>query len=213
MDNSLVKEMVGKSVVIENSSFVSAGKISFLDGDILEIEINSWKNFSLGEWVKAVIYAKGGLVTFETSVVGKSHGVLIVLVPPDWQPALLQRRQHVRVPWGAQGELLQIVEKRGVHMLDIPEPIVVENISLGGIGFRCEQRMLTAGTIATVRLPIEQFPPVPVMVLHGRGENNGHFHGGRFLELPQKQIQTLRAFLLNRQIWMRLQDRRLEKFN
>lgn len=213
MDGSMVKEMLGKSVVVENSSFVSTGKISYLDGDILEIEITSWKNFSLGEKVKAVIYARGGLVTFETSVVGKSHGVLIVLVPPDWQPALLQRRQHVRVPWGAQGELLQIVERRGVHLLDNPEPIVVENISLGGIGFRCGQRLLDAGTIATVRLPIEQFPPVPVMVLHGREENDGRFHGGRFLELPQKQIQTLRAFLLNRQVWMRLQERRAEKID
>lgn len=49
--------------------FVSTGIISHFEGDLIEIENLNAEFYLLGQSAKADIYAKGGLINFDSAVV------------------------------------------------------------------------------------------------------------------------------------------------
>lgn len=204
-------DLVGRSVMLEIAGFVSTGIVSHIEGDIIEIDNDNAETYGLGQSAKVVIYAKGGLINFESAIVGKTAGTVIILNPPEIKNSSLQRRQNFRVPVSIQGTVDSIIDGKGIPLvLDQPVPIHVLDIGLGGIAFHIPEYELNPGSVLKAELPIgEQVESYHLLVLHSRtGEGNLRVHGCKFQSISDEQLQTLYAFTLGEQIRARLEIRK-----
>lgn len=83
--------------VIEGSGCVATGMLSYMEGDLIDIELPQFEHFELGEQVKVTIYSGMGIVNFFTKIIARNEGSLLLIHPPQQQQRFTDKRESPRV--------------------------------------------------------------------------------------------------------------------
>lgn len=181
--------------VVETGDYVTTGVTTYAEGDLVEIELPEYERFALKENVKVSVYSPVGLLVFRSTVIAIAEGSIVVLGSPQIASRFGEVRQYPRVTVSAPATLYN--EGETDHALDI----TVENISLNGVGFKVYAEVnlsrtcmldLTLGDQLRVRCPIE--------IVRKEEKDTHWFYGARITMLPADVSQSLRAFVLRRQV-------------
>jgi c-di-GMP-binding flagellar brake protein YcgR len=200
---------IGSRVSVERKDFVSTGIVSFVEGDIIEIELPQAKYYKPGDEVKVTVYSANGFLILPSSVIAKDTDVLMILNPPENQ-RLIQRRQHPRIDLQCDGVIRSIGWAGSTgQRLDTPLPIQITNISLGGIGFIVSDATpVRIAMIAEAELAIIGGLQCKIEISHRQPSERGAYVGAKFIEIPENQQTSLRGFILKTQIEARMKQRR-----
>jgi len=203
--SSAFANLIEARTVLEKKHFVSTGAITYIEGDIAEVEISEWDVFHLGDPLKVIIYSPIGILNFESTVVAKDLGSVIILVPPVIQSKFLDKRQYPRVDVRHIGNLHRIHQSaasKSSREFDSPIPIETTDISLGGVGFIVPMDAQEFKTYARIEGELQigfKFGAL-LEIIRKSPVEGGMFYGAKMLEVSQEQEFSLRAFILRTQV-------------
>jgi c-di-GMP-binding flagellar brake protein YcgR len=211
-NNSPHAVLTDSRTVVEKKQYVSTGILSYIEGDLIEIQVTPSSVFKLGEPVKFTIYSPIGMFTHLSSVIAVDHDSIVIVNPPDLQRKFAERREHVRVDVDGRGIIQEVgFGLTGLKRID-PDPIHIDvlNISLGGIGFRPEEQKLELMESTTLRMELDIGARLPCTGTIVRVESEGTLpsYGVRFIEYEASRMNTLRAFVLRVQVEQRLRSKK-----
>lgn len=195
-------KMQSKTVIMKKD-YVSTGVLSYVEGDIIEVEMNDIKSFSLGDQVKITIYSTGGIHVFESNVVAKHIGSLILLNPPENHNKFAERRESPRVHIHEEGMLHTIVKARSKERMELEEPlpITVNNVSISGIGFTLFGNFdLANSTELEMNVNLGGELHVKAEVVRRETSEYGLYYGAQFVDMTAEKLTTLRAYVLRSQV-------------
>lgn len=182
--------LVGCYAVVESNTDIATGKISYVEGEIFEVEFPQYKNFQSGDSIKVVIYSTEGTQRFTTTLVAKDTGSVILLTPPSILAAFIKKRKHPRVD----------IEVKGLIYTSDPLEIYINNMGLGGIGFFAPDMEIREEEIVFAKIKFEVPFFCAMKILHKKQTEQRLYYGAKFHELKKEQINSLRAFILKQQI-------------
>jgi c-di-GMP-binding flagellar brake protein YcgR len=195
--------LLQSKTVVEKQDYVSTGVLTYAEGDIIEVEMADFKVFPLGEKVKVTIYSPGGIYVFESNVVAKHQGSLMILNPPENQKKFAEKREHPRVQINESGFILSITDVRNneTKQLESPIELVVNNISVSGIGFTIQQ-MLELPKATKLEIEVNLGFPLQCTAEIIRREKTeaGVYYGAQFPDLKGEKLNSLRAYVLKTQV-------------
>ncbi|WP_274361612.1 PilZ domain-containing protein [Paenibacillus thermotolerans] len=202
---------IGNKVSVEKKDFVSVGMVTFIEGDIIEVELPQAKYYAPGDPIKVTVYSNNGFLILPSSVIAKDNEVIMILNPPENQ-RLTQRRQHPRIDIQSEGFIRAIIgTNQSVQPLEEPFPFHISNISLGGVGLIASESVpLRTMTVAETEFNILGGVQCRVEVSRRQTSERGVYIGAKFLDFPQEQLNSLRGFILRTQIDARVKQRREE---
>jgi hypothetical protein len=207
----LDKPFIGCTVVIEKNGFVSMGIITFIEGDVMEIEMSQYKQYGLGDHVKIVIYSTEGMLQLYTSVIAKETGFLILITPPKIQQKLLNKRQHPRVDVQGEGWIRSITDVVRKETIELTESagITIHNVGIGGLGFTSTFPLqLKEKMLLSLQFQMDTDYFCTIEVAHVKKSEKGIYYGSIFKELPKDKANNLRAFILRQQVENRFKQKR-----
>jgi c-di-GMP-binding flagellar brake protein YcgR len=200
--------------VVEKDDFVSTGVLTYAEGDMVEVEIGDYRLFELGDLVKMTVYTPAGIFIFNTTVIAKDEGYLIVINPPENRKKFSEKRKHTRIEVKQEGTLNGIWSQGSLEKKTFEKPleISVNNISQSGIGFMVEgdlelsieeqiEIMTHLGTPLSCKAQIKRTDMTAIGILYG----------AEILDIPAEQIIALRAFILKAQVEDRSNLKKTEK--
>jgi len=199
---------VGCKISIEKDGYIATGVVSYIEGDIIEIELPQSKQYKPGDPVKLTAYSTNGFQTLHSSVVAKDIGMIIVLNPVENQ-RLAQRRNHPRIDVSESGKLIAVRwSKGGVNKLEEPLPISIRNFSLGGVGFVAArdpgiQPLMQAEALLDWNGGVS----CTIEISRRQAVEDGLYIGARFVDIDAEHLQALRGFILRTQIKHRAKHR------
>jgi c-di-GMP-binding flagellar brake protein YcgR len=206
--------LINCETVVEKEGFVSTGVLTYVFGDIIEIEIPQYDVFKLGDKAKITVYSKSGLFVFETTVVAKEYGSLIVINPPENRKRFSEKREFPRIPVKSKGVLRALSDPKRNQKQSFAEPIdfALENISMNGLGFSLA---LDVGINSESHLEVELdlgFPlSVVTQIVRKEKLDSGTYYGAEYIEVPREKTNALRAFILKNQVEMYFVKKRDDK--
>ena len=198
-----ISVLIDAKAVVEKKGFVSTGTLTYVAGELLEIEFPQYDQFMLGEKVKIMIYAKGGIYVFESTVLAKDSGALVVLNPPENRRKFQDKRQDPRVPVNEQARVLSLFEyaRKVERKFQEPLNIRLDNISLTGIGLLIDVDLpLQARNQLHLELDLGVQFECRTEIIHLQRHKNGFRCGTRIIELKDDHAQWLRSYILRSQI-------------
>lgn len=189
-------------IMVEKKDFVSTGILTYAEGDIIEIEISEYKAFELGDKVKLTVYSPGGVYVFESTVVAKDHGALMVINPPSNQSRFAEKREHPRVKVNQSGVIVSIKETRGVErLLQNKVELTVHNLSISGLGFTVLENIgLDTNSTVNVALDLGFTLQCAAEIIRSETTPEGYYYGARYVDLTPDKANSLRAFILKMQV-------------
>lgn len=199
--------------VVEKSNFVSTGVLTYAEGDIIEIEMTEYKAFELGDSVKLTVYSPGGIYVFTSTVVAKDHGSLMIINPPQNQKRFAEKRESPRIEVNQNGAIVAFTpiggEKR--ELLEKVE-LDLRNISISGIGFTVRSEMsFGSEVIVDAELDLGFVLPVKAEIVRSEETEQGFYYGARYVDLPSDRANSLRAFVLKKQVETHFSLKRIEQ--
>jgi hypothetical protein len=196
--------LVGRKATIEADNVIT-GTITYIEGDIFEVEITNINSLKSGNTVKVVIYSPGGILCFRTTVVGKDKGNIILLIPPNMQRLLIRQRQYPRVEVNGKGIIYSMVNLINNTKIYGPWPeLLINNISLGGAGFTSIIPLHVKSQLY-IEFILDTNYIFNLEILHCV-EMNGAFNcGGMIRNFPREQLNSYHALILKKQIEKRLE--------
>jgi c-di-GMP-binding flagellar brake protein YcgR len=177
--------------------------LTYVMGDIIEIEIPQFDIFQLGDKVKLTIYSKTGMFVFDSTVVAKDYGSLIVINPPENRRRFTENREFPRVSVDSAGYLhgLRDTLKNERQSLEEPIQFSLENISMNGLGFTVSYDLKINPQIhLEVELDLGFPMPCVTQIVRKEKHASGIYYGVRYIEVPQEKTNALRAFILKNQV-------------
>lgn len=192
--------LLNSRTVVEKKDFVSTGILSYAEGDIIEIEITDFTKFQLGDQVKLTVYSPGGVYVFDSTLVARHDGSLIVINPPSMQKHFAEKREHPRIQVMQDGRVRTL--GGGNNEDHVPEAaLVINNISLSGVGFTIKEEF---PLIKTMHVELEMDLGMPISctaeIMRKEPGENGVYYGARYVELLDQKANSLRAFVLKKQV-------------
>ncbi|MCI3921470.1 PilZ domain-containing protein [Paenibacillus sp. TRM 82003] len=199
---------VGSKVSVEGTEYLSTGSVSYIEGDIIEIELSYATFFTPGEQVKLTVYSTNGFMTLLSSVIARDTGILMVLNPPENQ-RLATRRQFPRIDLSRTGTLEALRwSEGGENKLDEAVSLEIQNISLGGLGFHLPvDPGIRAMMVADVSLEILGGLQCSIEISRKSMSQGKIYIGARFLDLGPEQNTMLRGYILRMQVEQRARQR------
>lgn len=179
--------------VVETGDYVSTGVTTYAEGDLVEVELDEYERFELKEAVKVSVYSPVGLLVFRSTVIAVAEGSIVVMNSRQLAKRFGDVRKHPRIQIHAPGALFA----DETQSLDI----TAENISLGGIGFKVYDEQDIA-SVCKLDLPLtDEFRMTCQIEIVRKEEKDAHLYfGARFHPLPDALSQSLRAFIMRRQV-------------
>lgn len=108
--------LLQSKTVVEKQGYVAAGTLTYLEGDLLEVELQEFDRFKLGERVQLTVYASSTKYRLRTSVIGMAEGSIAVILPPGAFNLHNEKRKAPRISVSVKGRLLRKPEQS-------PEPL------------------------------------------------------------------------------------------
>jgi c-di-GMP-binding flagellar brake protein YcgR len=198
-----IHTLIDSKTVVEKKDFVSTGVLTYVMGDIIEVEISQFDVFKLGDSVKLTIYSKTGLFVFDTTVIAKADGSLIVLNPPENQRKFIEKRETPRVSVESRGLLNVAGVSSNTNKLSFEEPIhfLLDNISMIGLGFTLADEIeINLQSRMEVELHLGFSMPCVIQIVRKVKHPAGVYYGAKYVELPKDKTTALRAFILKNQV-------------
>jgi len=195
--------LIDSNAVVEKKNFVATGTVTYVAGELLEIEFPQSDQFTLGEKVKVMIYAKGGIYVFESTVLAKDMGALVVLNPPENRRKFMDKRQDPRVPVKENARLLSVYEfsRRTERTFSEPPIIRLDNISVSGIGLLLDSDMpLQPRNQLLLEVDFGVKFACRTEIVHLQPHEQGIRCGTRIVELNDIYAKWLRSFIMRCQI-------------
>lgn len=195
-------KMQSKTVIMKKD-YVSTGVLSYVEGDIIEVEMTDLKAFALGDQVKITIYYTGGIHVFESHVVAKHMGSLIILNPPENQNKFAEKREHPRVHIHEEGKIRAIMEANTKERKELEEPLLmtVNNLSISGIGFTLFSNFeLPNSTELEMEVKLGGELQLKAEVVRREKTEYGLFYGAQFVNMAADKLTSLRAYVLRSQV-------------
>lgn len=189
--------------VVEKKGFVSTGTLTYAAGEILEIEFPQYDRFELGESVKVMVYAKGGIYVFESTVIAKDINALIILNPPENRRKFQDKRQDPRVPVGQQGKVLSLIEakRKTERKFTDPLPIKIDNVSMTGAGLLFSIDLpLQVQSQLHLEMDIGTLVECRTEIIHMKRSEEGTLCGTKIIDIDAEHAHKLRSFILKSQI-------------
>lgn len=204
-------DLVGCRIVLEllQDHHINTGIVNFIQGDLIEIDIEASKidSYKLGSLVKCALYTGMGIKVFHTSIVAKTATALMVLNHPVILEMLHEKREYYRVEVNEKGVIRSVrgAAKQAIPLAN-PVEIRIADISQGGIKFQLEEG--SGSEIAEEDLIDTQIVianPVECTIQITRKEVVGGSEGfvnlgAKFVNLPDTYLNSLRAYILKKQI-------------
>jgi c-di-GMP-binding flagellar brake protein YcgR len=181
----------------------SLGTITYLEGDIFEVNVSKVEGMKAGDQAKVIVYSRDGMINFETRVIATYDHFVILLNPPEIMQMTLQQRNFHRVSVQMTGHIHGM--KNGViHVAkEYPQPlqINIHDIALGGIGFRIVngEDMLVKSKIL-VEIIFDKAMLCRVEIVHKKSMGDGYQYGAAFVELADADKTSLRSHILHKQV-------------
>jgi len=195
--------LIDAKAVVEKKNYIATGTVTYVAGELLEIEFPQYDHFALGEKVKMMIYAKGGIYVFESTVIAKDSGSIVVLHPPENRRKFQDKRQDPRVPVKEKALLLSLYEftRNTERKFSDPPVIQLDNISKSGIGLVLNLDMpLQPRNQLHLQLDLGVRFECRTEIIHLRPVEGGIRCGTRIIEIPDNYANWLRSYLLRRQV-------------
>lgn len=203
--------LLDSRTVVEKKDFVSTGILTYAEGDIIEIEISEFKLFHLGDSVKLTVYSLGGIYTIHTNVVAKDDGAIVVLNPPENQKKFLNRREFPRIDLSNRA-IIHAIGEGGIEKisrLDDPIQVLMDNLSLNGVGFLGPENLLTHRDLCIeMEFNIGTTVPCSVHLVRTEKREKEIFYGGQIIWIPDDKLISLRSFILRTQVENRFKLKR-----
>jgi c-di-GMP-binding flagellar brake protein YcgR len=189
--------------VVEKQQYVATGLLVFAEGDVVEVEIDEHREFKLGEAIKVTIYSPVGILVFLSTVVAKGTDSILILNSRDISSKFGEARQFPRVEVNASAKVAGVL---GDDDLVIPVDITesdckVDNISMGGLGLilpKGEELKPKIKLQMDIKLQFEFSCTVEIVRVEDKDEYQ--YFGTKFLEVPNQIVNTLRSFILKKQL-------------
>jgi c-di-GMP-binding flagellar brake protein YcgR len=195
--------LIDSKAVVEKKEYVATGVLTYALGDIAEIEIPQYSVFNLGDKLKVTVYTRNGIFVFESTVVAKDTGSLIIINPPENRRKFTEKREHARVDVKHKGflhELNDVMKKRKQTFSD-PVDFTVNNISMSGVGFTLSYDLgLTTKSHLQVELDLGFRLPLLTEVIRKEKNSEGNYYGVKYIDLPKDNANALRGFILRNQV-------------
>lgn len=198
-----VSVLVDAKVAVEKRNFVATGVVTYVRGEIIEIELPQFDLFGLGEQVKLMIYSRSGMFVFQSTVIAKHNGALMILNPPDNRRKFNDKREHQRVEVACSGTLHGMKNPASQQEWLMPSPVdfAITNMSMGGLGLMLTIDMGISRTwLLDVQLDLGFLLPCGLEIIRMDRSATAFYYGASFRGMPQEQASALRAFILKRQI-------------
>ena len=214
LNQNPVSVLIDCRTVVEKSDFVSTGILTFIEGDLIEIEIGDYKAYQLGDPVKVKVYSPIGIHHFSSSVIAIDEGAIIVLNPPEHQKKFIDRRAYPRVDADCKGEILSAVslQTRKEEILPSPVRVFVRNISIGGMGFYLpkgdDTPELELETLVNMKVDINGNLSCSGKIVRKDSQDEGFLFGLQYMNIDPVRMNSLRAFVLRAQVQLRLKGRK-----
>jgi c-di-GMP-binding flagellar brake protein YcgR len=198
-----ISVMTDCKAVVEKKGYVATGTLTYAAGEIIEIEFPQFDSFKLGEAVRIMVYSKGGIYVFDTTVIAKAQGALIIINPPENRKRFMDKRQHPRIDTRTTGKMLSMFEtaRKTERRFDEPIPFKLENISMAGAGFVTEIELpLAAQTELAIEVDLGFNFHCRMEIIHKKRIEDGLQFGTRLVHMSDDHASKLRAFILKSQI-------------
>jgi c-di-GMP-binding flagellar brake protein YcgR len=206
--------LINCETVVEKEDFVSTGVLTYIFGDIIEIEIPQYDVFKLGDKAKVTVYSKSGLFVFETTVVAKEYGSLIVINPPENRKRFTEKREFPRISVKNKGVLHALSDPKRNQKQSFAEPITValENISMNGLGFSLALDLgINSESHLEMELDLGFSLSVVTQIVRKEKKDSVTYYGAEYVEVSKDKTNTLRAFILKTQVEMYFVKKREDK--
>jgi hypothetical protein len=195
--------LMDRQTVVEKKDFVSTGVLTYVLGDIIEVEISQFNVFELGDKVKLTVYTASGMFVFETTVVAKDSGSLIVINPPENRRKFTEKREFPRIDVQKQGVLFGFYEPviKKKDTFEKPIQFAVDNISMSGLGFIIDFDMgIKPNNHLQVELDLGFQLDCDTEIVRKQKSATGIYYGAQFINMPLEKMNALRAFVLKSQV-------------
>jgi c-di-GMP-binding flagellar brake protein YcgR len=205
-------DLVGCRIVLEllQDHHINTGVVNFIQGDLIEIDIEASKidTYKLGSLVKCALYTGMGIKVFHTSIVARTATALMVLNHPVILEMLHEKREYYRVEVNEKGVIRSVrgaADNQAMPLLK-PVEIRIADISQGGIKFQYEEEPgseIAEEDLIDTKIDIANSVECTVQVTRKEvvGGPEGIVNlGAKFVNLPDVYLNSLRAYILKKQI-------------
>jgi hypothetical protein len=209
----MMSNLIHSRTVVEKKDYVSSGILSYAEGDMLEVEIGDYFLFELGDLVKVTIYTAIGIFMFNTSVIAKDEGSLMMINPPENRKKFSEKRTHTRIDLEGKGILTGIYPQGGSakETLENTLECAIKNISQSGIGFTVENMKLTVGEHIEISLDFGMSLVCKAEIMRVNDVESEIYYGAELLDVSPQQTIALRAFILKSQVEQHVNRKKTEK--
>jgi c-di-GMP-binding flagellar brake protein YcgR len=202
--------LVGRNATVETDHVHSTGPISYIEGDIFEVELSKYDMYHPGDTAKIVIYAPGGILQFYTTIIGRDHGAIMLFIPFQIQQLLIRQRKYSRVEVDCEAAIDSITHPlHQEQTFDPPMNTAIKNVSLGGIGFHVNTP-IDLKSLVHVELKLDTTYRFALEIIHCNELNGEFYSGGKFKHFPPEKLNSFHAFILKKQIEQRFESKKIE---
>ncbi|MCR8846294.1 PilZ domain-containing protein [Paenibacillus sp. SC116] len=198
-----LRVLLHSRTVIQGESTVATGVLSYIEGDLMEVELPEYEQFELGEQVKITMYSPVGMFTFMTKIIARHLGSLLFVNPPQHQKKFADKREHPRVEARNSGIASIFKSSDGNGSDDQLSQMTIDllDISLNGLGFlvapHCEWKI---GHKLNVELDLGFKLQAEVYIIRQEQKESALMCGGTLELMDNRTSRALRAFILRRQV-------------
>ncbi|WEK55172.1 MAG: PilZ domain-containing protein [Candidatus Cohnella colombiensis] len=187
--------------VVEKQNFVATGLMTRVEGELFEIELNEFDLFELGETVKLTIYSPAGIQTISSIVFAKYDGVISLLQPPTLMKRFKEKREHPRVQINGNAFVSHIVDEGQELILPEPLQLVIQDISLSGLGFvGPDSPYFSRNSKLRAKVQIGFEFSCGLEVVRRDKQDDGLLIGAKMDVSDQEVMRALRATILRQQV-------------
>jgi hypothetical protein len=195
--------LVHSRTVLEKEDNVSTGILTYVEGDMMEVEMGDYQIFELGDLVKITIYTPAGIFMFHTTIIAKDNRSLVVIHPPENRKKFSEKRLHTRIELKQKGLLSGLWAEGSEEKQIFPKSleVSVNNISQSGIGFTIDGNLkLNQGEHIEIQLDFGVKLTCKALIKRIEEPESVLFYGAELVDIPKDQMIALRAFILKSQV-------------
>jgi hypothetical protein len=199
--------------VMEKKDYVSSGILAYAEGDMVEVEIGDYFLFELGDLVKVTVYTPIGIFIFNTTVIAKDEGSLIMINPPENRKRFSEKRMHTRIDLQGKGILTGMYPLGDPAKQDFVQPLEcsIKNLSQSGIGFTSENLKLNVGEYIEISIDFGMSLVCKAEIMRVNDVESEIYYGAEWINISPEQTIALRAFILKSQVEQHVNQKKIEK--
>ncbi|MCM3781865.1 hypothetical protein M3231_02655 [Neobacillus mesonae] len=185
-------------VMIRTKDNTLGGRISYIDGEVFEIELNDNRPVSLGESIGITIYAEG-LITFDTYPIGFYRKHLLCILPPPIQKRIFQRRKDVLLPVHHLTCIITTTHKHSAVGMDTDEAGIlcdIKNLSQQEVLFTSDLP-LELSTSDTVIMAMGDDLIFDAVIKHKKLSGGNPLYLAELQGVTKSKKQMLRSLIIN----------------